>query len=469
MLRKLLLLVTLSITLVVTSQTMPETEWIDYADTSWYDEAQESFNISDAESFAGITVLVQDGNNFESKTINITSDIDLGAHLWLPIGTSINLAFKGKVEGNEHTISNLFVNRPNNDFSALFGALLSTEIKNLNVDHAIVHGKGTVAVLTANLSTNSLVENCHVTNGEVYSEVGWNGGIAGGIAGGLLTNSIIRKSSYSGEVHGGDQIGGLVGTAWDTSLIEESFSEGLVSGDNVVGGLIGYCTWNFPPQPNTTNVVRNSYSRANVVATGIAVGGFYGAPEMNVAIENCYSTGTVVAPNADGSAGGFIGKIINDTSVLNSYYDSENSEMANAIGEYNEEDPNISVEAKTSTAMKSQEMVDLLNADQDGIWSLDANRNDGYPILANIILSVEDFVSNKNEAIIYPSISETSINLVTTTPSTFTIVDANGKVLGKGVIKSNEVNYDVSNLSSGMYLVIFESDSQRTVKRFIRK
>lgn len=469
MLRKLSLLVFLFVAYAASAQTMPETEWINHADTSWYDENLDSFDISDAESFAGITVLVQDGNSFQSKTINITSDIDLGAHLWLPIGTSIDLAFKGNVEGNEHTISNLFVNRPSNDFSGLFGAVVSSEIKNLNVDQAIVHGQGTVAVLTANLSTNSLVENCHVTNGEVYSELGWGGGIAGGIAGGLLSGSTIKKSSYSGEVHGGDQIGGLVGTAWDTTLIEESFSEGLVSGGNIVGGLVGYCTINFPPMPNTTNIVRNSYSRANVVGTGFAVGGFYGSPESNGAIENCYSTGTVDAPNADGAAGGFIGNIINNTTVSNAYYDSESSVMANAIGEYDEQDPNISVEGKTTAEMKSQEMVDLLNADQDGIWSLDADRNDGYPILANIILSVEDFVSNQNEAIIYPSISETSINLVTTTPSEFTLVDANGRVLDKGVIGSNEVNYDVSHLSSGVYLVIFESNSQKTIKRFIRK
>lgn len=468
MLRKLSLLVFLFVTYVASAQTMPETEWINYADTSWYDEALDSFDISDAESFAGITVLVEDGNNFESKTINITADIDLGEHLWLPIGSSINLAFKGNLEGNEHTISNLFVNRPSNDFSGLFGAVISAEIKNLNIDTAIIHGQGTVAALTANLSTNSLVENCHVTNAKVYSDSGWNGGVAGGIAGGLLSGSTIKKSSYSGEVHGGDQIGGLVGTAWDTTLIEESFSEGLVSGDNIVGGLVGYCTWNFPPQPNTTNVVRNSYSRANVVATGIIAGGFYGSPEMNAAIENCYSTGTVDAPNAEGTAGGFIGKIIQETIVTNSYFDTESSEMAIGIGEYNPV-PTITVEAKTTAEMKSQDMVDLLNADQEEIWTIDENANDGYPILANITLSIEDFVSVQNEAIIYPSISETSINLSTSIPSEFTITDTNGRILDRGVIQNNEVNYNVSHLSSGVYLVIFESNSQKSVKRFIRK
>lgn len=123
------------------AQDMPETLWTDNADISWYDSSMNSFDISNSESFAGITVLVEEGNSFEGKTINLTSDIDLGAHLWLPVGTSVDLAFKGKVEGNDHTISNLFVNRPDNDFSALFGALITSEIKNLKVDNALFMDK----------------------------------------------------------------------------------------------------------------------------------------------------------------------------------------------------------------------------------------------------------------------------------------------------------------------------------------
>lgn len=468
MLKKLSLLLILCVTYVANSQDLPETKWTDNADISWYDDSLETFDISDAASFAGISVLVEAGNNFEGKMINLTSNIDLGAHLWLPVGTSINRAFKGNVEGNDFTVSNLFVNRPANDFGGLFGALIASEIKNLKIDTAIVYGQGTVAALTANLSSNSLVENCHVINAKVYSVSGWDGGIAGGIAGGLLSGSTIRKSSYSGEVYGGNQIGGLVGTAWDTTLIEECFSEGLVSGDEIVGGLVGYCTWNFPPMPNTTNVVKNSYSRSNVVATGTSAGGFYGSPEINGAIENCYSTGTVTAPNAGGSAGGFIGKIIQQTSVTNSYFDTESSGMTEGIGEFTP-DPTISVVGKNTDEMKSQELVDLLNADQGNIWSINPDVNDGYPILASHSLSTEDYVLVQNEVVIYPSVTETSINLRTSSPSKFVLADVNGRVLDDGTIQDTEVNYNVSHLNSGIYFVIFESNSQRTVKRFIRK
>lgn len=468
MLKKILLLVFLCGAYVANAQDMPETLWTDNADISWFDSSMDSFEISNAESFAGITVLVEDGNNFEGKTINLTSDIDLGAHLWLPVGTSVDLAFKGIVEGNDHTISNLFVNRPNNDFSALFGALVTAEIKNLKVDTAIVYGQSTVSVLTANLSTNSLVENCHVTNSKVYSGAGFDGASSGGIAGGILIGSIIRKSSFSGEVYGGNQTGGLVGTAWDTTLIEECFSEGLVSGDDVVGGLVGFCTFNFPPAPNSTNIVKNSYSRSNVTATGAMVGGFYGSPEINGGIENCYSTGLITAPNADGMAGGFIGRIIYDTTVANSYFDTESSGMTTGIGDYTP-DPTISVIGKTNDEMKSQDLVDLLNANQGNIWSINPNANDGYPILVSSTLEAEDFVLVQNEVIIYPNVSATSINLRSSLPSNFTVTDVNGRILDKGMIQENEVIYNVSHLNSGVYLVIFENNSNRTVKRFIRK
>src|SRR5690554_7508331 len=129
MFKKLSLLMILFVAFATNAQDLPETQWTDNADTSWYDESLDTFEISDAASFAGISVLVEAGNNFVGKTINLTSDIDLGEHLWLPIGTSVNLAFQGNVEGNDHEISNIFVNRPDKDFGGLFGALVNSEIK----------------------------------------------------------------------------------------------------------------------------------------------------------------------------------------------------------------------------------------------------------------------------------------------------------------------------------------------------
>ena len=68
--------------------------WIDYADTGWYDSADEwdgigyrTYEISTAEELAGLAKLVNEGTeNFESQIIRLTADIDLAGKDWTPIG-----------------------------------------------------------------------------------------------------------------------------------------------------------------------------------------------------------------------------------------------------------------------------------------------------------------------------------------------------------------------------------------------
>lgn len=73
-------------------------------DTSWYDDNTTEFTISDSADLAGLAKLVNAGNNFSGKTIELGDDIDLGGKEWTPIGNSTN-SFKGVFEGNKHMIS----------------------------------------------------------------------------------------------------------------------------------------------------------------------------------------------------------------------------------------------------------------------------------------------------------------------------------------------------------------------------
>ncbi len=449
----------------VYAQNFPQTKWVDSADTTWYDSSQNSFDISDASSFAGLAVMVSHGNDFEGKTINITADIDLSGNLWLPVGTDIAHSFKGDVNGQGHTISNVMVNRPNKDFSGLFGSVISMHIKDLKIDSAVVYGNSTVGALVANLSTNSTAVNCHVTNGYVHCEDGMYGGIAGGLVGGLLTNSSISQSSFSGEVHGGDQLGGLVGTTWDSTLVEESYSAGLVSGGNIVGGLIGYTTMNFPPDPNVHNVVKNCYSRADVIASGSYAGGLFAFPETTGVIKNCYSTGTV---SAAGNFGGSIGAIQGASSVSNTYFDTESSGLANGIG-LNNSSLNVDITGKTTAEMKTQALVDSLNVNQGNIWNIDPAINDGYPFLVGNTLAVEKWSVKKIAVMLYPTVSNTLVNFKVKEKTHFTIMNLSGRILDQGVISKGSFAYNISQLTSGMYMVIFKQGRHKVTKRFIKK
>lgn len=445
------------------AQQLPETLWNDIAQTDWYDESATLFEIATAEDLAGLSVLVADGNDFTGKTIKLSNNINLSGNLWQSVGPEITASFSGIFDGAGYTISNLTVNQPEDDFVGFFGSVLNAEITNVRIDGAIIYGKSTVGGLVANLSTNSSIENSSIINGFVQCEEGFYGGIAGGLVGGLLTNSSVRASSFSGEVHGGDQIGGLVGTAWDTTMIEESFSEGLVKGDNIVGGLIGYTTMNFPPVPNSRNIVKNCYSRSNVIASGTMAGGLYGSPETNGGIENCYSTGTVEALE---DFGGSIGKIMYDTFVSNTFWDVDSSGLTEGIGD-SMPDPNVSVEGKTTEEMKSEDMISLLNEGQGDIWTINPEKNDGYPILSGTTLSTPSSI-HPVEIAVFPTIADKTIQLKSEISGKYTITDMSGKILSENRFSQNTL-IDVSGLQSGAYLIVINHNNQKITKRFIKK
>lgn len=224
----------------------PTTSWADFADTSWYNPTDSNFEISTAEELAGLAKLTKAGNKFVGKTIKLMQNVDLAAHLWDPIGYNNSNPFSGNFDGNYKTVSNLQINREGGDWLGLFGQFLTATVKNLTLDGSQNYGNDTSGGFIANISTNSIVENCHVKNVEIVL-TGYNGG---GFTGGVLTNSTVTNCSSSGSVVGVNQIIGFAGTSWNNSLISKSYSEGSVNGQYFIGGFSGYVTFAFGP-PNS--------------------------------------------------------------------------------------------------------------------------------------------------------------------------------------------------------------------------
>ena len=130
----------------------------------------------------------------------LTSDIDLdvapyntGAG-WEPIGTfGTSQDFTATFEGNDNTISGLFINRPTADFVGLFGGvgILGTgTIRNVGVTGVDVTGSGSAGGL-----------------------VGWSRGT-------------ISACYATGAVSGsGDQVGGLAGYNGGTGTVTASYAD----------------------------------------------------------------------------------------------------------------------------------------------------------------------------------------------------------------------------------------------------
>jgi len=183
------LMLILTLAFGVKAQVFPTTFWSDNADVSWYDANQDQFSIATAQALAGLSLLVEQGTTFDGKTLNITADIDLDAHLWTPIGTGTNFPFSGTVDGGNFTISNLWINLPNDDFVGLFGQVTGATFSNIIIDTSNILALDTAGTLVGNLSINSNMDNCHVKNISITA-TSYN---IGGLVGGVLSNSNITK------------------------------------------------------------------------------------------------------------------------------------------------------------------------------------------------------------------------------------------------------------------------------------
>ena len=197
---------------------------------------------------------------------------------WTPLGghhASANREFTATFEGNDHTVSNLYINLAatgGNDgsFVGMFGALDATgKIRNVGL-------------------VDPYVANVRGTRGNGNSATG---ALAGRNTGGAVSGSYMSGGSVSGNSQNTrriDAVGGLVG--WNHGTVTDSYATGAVSASNYTGGLVGYFSG---------GLVTDSYATGAVSASHCA-GGLVGAisplsPGPGMGVIASYATGTVSA------------------------------------------------------------------------------------------------------------------------------------------------------------------------------
>ena len=244
-------------------------------DTSWYNGTNTAFTINTGDQLAGLAQLVNDGtNDFSGKTITLGANINLAAYGygaagwnsgngWIPISY-----FNGIFNGNNKTISNLYINDDNYGYAGLFGYIWGGTVKNLN-----------------------LVIDSHGVNGGDYT---------GGIVGYIEHGTIEKCSVTGGPVSGWFDIGGVVGSSY--GIVNECYAAVAVSGtDECVGGIAGYIDY----------IINNCYSTGSVSGTSNYVGGISG--EFGGSMTNCYATGAISSPG--NCVGGIVGYIYSGGSI----------------------------------------------------------------------------------------------------------------------------------------------------------
>jgi hypothetical protein len=172
-----------------------------------------------------------------------TANIDLsGVSNWTPLGGS---GFYGCYDGGGYSISNLKINRPDEDYMGLFGSIMGYMqendgvIKNVALINVNIVGEDYVGGITGGMGKNSRVENCYVTGS--ITGLSAIGGISG-----TMNDAIIRNCYTTCNVATNNtnysHAGGIVGFVQSFNFltrIEFCYATGTVIAHDRSGGIAG--------------------------------------------------------------------------------------------------------------------------------------------------------------------------------------------------------------------------------------
>ncbi len=197
-----------------------------------------------------------------------------GGDGWLPIGTKAD-PYGSEFYGNGHTISNLYINRPDASNMGLFGGLAAgAEVHHLGLYNADVTGGNRAGALTA---LNAGIIHAVYTTGQVFAD-SQVGGIAGrneGTISAVWSDAEVSAITIDKSIIGGPQYGaggiagsqtadgtvtasyfrGNVRASWGINPTYAIYERGLNSNNLHFGGAVGGATANQGPVSGTVSDV----------------------------------------------------------------------------------------------------------------------------------------------------------------------------------------------------------------------
>ena len=345
------------------------------------------------------------GTAHSSASAKLTADIDLknychaaedGKELlsWIPIGNDNN-RWKGNMDGQAHTISNLYIKTAQN-YVGLFGFTEGATIQDLIFDYAKVDNVNTTGTKTmytgilagyAYASTNSPAHIKGIKTTNNCTVIGQED--TGGIIGSAKIN--LENCENRSSVKGTRLVGGIAGSCTERN-IKRCTNYGTVENDgSYIGGIIGYAYGTS---------IEDCANYGKITSTGWHAGGIAGKTLENSSIQNVFSYGDVTNTNTNDKPGIIIATVngtltakgivaYNKEALLNN--SSENIKIV-GTGSLTFEDGKVEadvVKAFTKQQIKSGEVAWLLNgstsAPAEGstlAWYQKLGDNaDAYPVL----------------------------------------------------------------------------------------
>ena len=337
------------------------------------------------------------GTTHPSASAMLTADIDLknychaaedGKELlsWIPIGSEKN-RWKGNMDGQGHTNSNLYIKTAQN-YVGLFGYTDGATIQDLIFDNAKVENVNTTGTNTSytgilvgyaygyspsHIKGIKTTNNCTVIGQE----------ITGGIVGFAKIN--LENCDNHSSVKGTSNVGGIAGFSCYKN-IKRCTNYGTVENDgSYIGGIIGYAI---------ETSIEDCANYGKITSTGWTAGGIAGQTGDNCSIQKVFSYGDVT--NTHNDSGIIMGYVLgtvtakgivayNKEALLNN--SSENIKIVGTGSltfEDGKEEANV-VKAFTKQQIKSGGVALALNDNKtsgDLSWYQKLGENgDAYPVL----------------------------------------------------------------------------------------
>lgn len=168
------------------------------------------------------------------NNLNLTNWINSNSPTqgWQPIGVESS-PFKGKLLGNNKTITGLTINRQSASYVGFFGKTDGAIIENLTIKGSSVKGKQYVG------GFGGMVINSTISNVNIELTSGVVGETYVGGFGGQITGSTINTISATANVSGTQIIGGAFGSASESSFTGGTITGFFTASDGKIGGVIG--------------------------------------------------------------------------------------------------------------------------------------------------------------------------------------------------------------------------------------
>ena len=320
-----------------------------------------------------------------------------------PIGNTNNY-FTGNYNGQNHTISNLYIRRRDFIRIGLFGATNSSTIKNVGLVNAFVAGGDRSGALVGDHTNRSSLSNC-------------------------FSKGYVMSSRY---------VGGLVGDNNSGSSLSNCFSKGFVEGNDHVGGLVGY---------NQEDAgIFNCYSQANISGADF-VGGLVGMNYLFGIVNNSYSTGEVLATSFPG-IGGLVGLNTYGATISNSYWDTQTSGQSNSAGGT----------GLTTAEMKFQSTFTEASWDfTTPVWNIQSGDYISYPYLQGFTYDAVDATTAINPI---PGLSVARVTWTGITSSDWTITTN----WSPAIVPTEAIDASVPTLSGDTSYPVISSGTTAAVK-----